>query len=131
MSKKKEEIGYVEMADFYKPVMDYILCPYIRVEKTEGGVIIPQHLQEQNHIVKAVAVGPDVRNVKKGQNVFLAPNVKALIFELAGKEYIQIREMDVFGIVTDEYIEIDREARKKKASEKTTNETLGKLKLVN
>ena len=107
MSKEVE----VKMSELYQPLSDYILVPYKETDKTPGGVIIPEAQREKQFFMEVLAVGKDCRFVKEGDFIIMAPNANAAVFEIAGSKYCQVREMNLFAIITPELVEMDRAAQ--------------------
>lgn|SRR3990167_5932344 len=100
--------GKVKMWELYKPISDYVLVPYKETDKTPGGVIIPEAQREKQFFMEVLAAGPDTRTVEVGDFIIMAPGAKAAVFEIAGSKYCQVREMDLFAVVTAELMEMDR-----------------------
>jgi chaperonin GroES len=84
------------------PLHDYL---YIRLRKaeteTEEGIALPQGEQDTPHEGEVLAVGPEVKKVKKGDRVvFKAWGANQVHAD--GKEAILIRESDILGIIRNE-----------------------------
>lgn len=86
-----------------KPLADRVLVePAAAEEKTPGGIIIPGTAQEKPQKGKVVAVGPGKKEeplvVKIGDHV-LYGKYGGTELTLAGKEYLIMRESDIYAIV--------------------------------
>lgn len=122
------------MCDFpFKPLSNYIVLelqePKDRV--SNGGVIIPSSVQQKTIATKVVAVSdeiekdgtPFVRNVKVGDNVIFDIRTGQLI-DVEGKDYLVIRETELFGILTGEggsLLQINNPGAKNKIVKPTFN----------
>lgn len=86
-----------------KPLADRVLVePAAAEEKTAGGIIIPDTAKEKPQKGKIVAVGngkPDEpMTVKEGDTVLYGKYAGTEI-NIEGKDYLIMREADVFAIV--------------------------------
>jgi len=86
-----------------KPLSDRVLVePAKAEEKTAGGIIIPDTAKEKPQKGKIVAVGNGKKDepitVKVGDNVLYGKYAGTEI-TIDGKEYLIMRESDIFAIV--------------------------------
>ena len=86
-----------------KPLADRVLVePAAAEEKTDGGIIIPDTAKEKPQKGKIVAVGngkPDKpMTVKEGDTVLYGKFAGTEI-NIEGKDYLIMRESDLFAIV--------------------------------
>lgn len=86
-----------------KPIADRVIIePAAAEEKTAGGIIIPDTAKEKPQKGKVVAVGkgkPDEpMTVKEGDNVLYGKYAGTEI-SIEGKDYLIMRESDIFAIV--------------------------------
>ena len=91
-----------------RPLQDRVLVRRLEeaVEKTKGGIIIPDTAKEKPQQGKVVAVGPGRREDGK----VISPDVKAgdtILFgkysgseiKIDGEEHLIMREEDILGVV--------------------------------
>jgi len=82
-----------------KPLADKIVVERIEaVEKTAGGIVIPDTAKEKPEQGKVVAAGKDVEEVKEGMEVLFGKYSPTEV-KVGGKEYLLIKEEDVLAIV--------------------------------
>jgi len=92
------------MADVkLKPLADRVIVEAAQAEeKTAGGIIIPDTAKEKPQRGKVVAVGNGKKDepltVKVGDEVLYGKYAGTEI-NVAGKEYLIMRESDIFAIV--------------------------------
>ena len=91
------------MAVNIKPLADRVLVEPMEAEtKTASGIIIPDNAKEKPQKGKIVAVGPGTKDnpitVKKGDTV-LYGKYAGTELKLDGKEYLIMRENDIFAII--------------------------------
>ncbi len=92
----------------FRPLHDRIVVRRITaLEKTLGGIIIPDTVQEKPMEGEVIAVGPGARN---DQGVILPPDVKAgdrVLFgkwsgtevKLDGEDLLIMKESDLMGVI--------------------------------
>ncbi len=66
-------------------------------EKTASGIIIPSQAAEQPQMAEVVAVGKDVKEVKKGDNVLLKKYGGSDV-KVDGEDYIIIDFEDILAV---------------------------------
>lgn len=91
-----------------KPLADRLVVkPSAVEEKTKGGIIVPDNAKEKPVLGEVIAVGPGRRgddgkvipmDVKKGDKV-LYGKYSGTEVTLDGKEYLIMRESDLFAVV--------------------------------
>ena len=78
-----------------KPINNQIICKIIPYKLNRNGIIL---LKEDNiNIVKVVAIGEKVKNVKVNDNIFLS--IPGMIFNFQGEKYMLCIEDNVIGII--------------------------------
>ena len=86
-----------------KPIADRVLGePAAAEEKTAGGLIIPDTAQEKPQKGKIVAVGngkPDEPMTVKAGDTVLYGKYAGTEVTIEGKDYLIMRESDLFAIV--------------------------------
>ena len=82
-----------------KPLADKIVVERTQaVEKTAGGIVIPDTAKEKPEQGKVISVGKDVKEVKGGDEVLFGKYSPTEV-KIDGKEYLLIKEEDVLAIV--------------------------------
>ncbi len=82
-----------------KPLADKIVVERTQaVEKTAGGIVIPDTAKEKPEQGKVISVGQDVKEVKGGDKVLFGKYSPTEV-KIDGKEYLLIKEEDVLAIV--------------------------------
>ena len=86
-----------------KPLADRVLIePAAAVEKTIGGIIIPDTAKEKPRegVVKAVGVGAlGIKLTVKEGDVVLYGQYSGTEIKIEGKDYLIMKESDIFAIV--------------------------------
>ncbi len=91
-----------------KPLGDRVVIkPAPQEEKTRGGIIVPDTAKEKPVIGEVIAAGPG-RRLEDGKLIMLDLKVGDKVLygkysgtevSLDGKEYLIMRESDIFGVV--------------------------------
>jgi chaperonin GroES len=94
-----------------KPLGDRIVVKVVEeVERTKGGIVLPDTAKEKPQEAEVVAVGPGGRNekgdrvpmeVKPGDRVIFA-KYSGTEFKQEDEEYLILRESDVLAVVARE-----------------------------
>jgi chaperonin GroES len=100
---KKQNSNYKNMSVKFKPLADRVLIEAAPAEqKTASGIIIPDTAKEKPLQGKVIAVGPgkvdEPVTVKKGDLV-LYGQYSGTEIKLEGKDYLIMRESDIYGIL--------------------------------
>lgn len=82
---------------------DKIIVEYLRVNTTEGGLIVPEGTHEPQGYGKVLSVGNNVKGIKKG--VILVFHTRGgMDMILKNKVHKCIKYDEVYGILTDKQI---------------------------
>ena len=70
--------------------------------RSSGGILIPATAQVNKRLTWAevVAVGPNVRNMEKGDQVLFNPEDRHEV-EVRGRDYVILRERDVHAVAAE------------------------------
>lgn len=87
------------MAINIKPLADRVVAEPIEAEaKTASGLYLPGGAQEKPKVAKVVAVGPNVKDIKVGDNI-LYEDYSNTDVKVDGKSYIIVKEEKVLAVV--------------------------------
>ena len=87
------------MATKFKPLKDRVFVSYTaELEKTAGGLYIPETAKEKPQSGKVEAVGEEVKLIKTGDTV-LFDRYGGSKINLDNIEYLIVKEEDVLGIL--------------------------------
>lgn len=83
-----------------KPLKDRVVVKYSdeTVEKTAGGIYVPDVAKEKPQKGVVEAVGSEVKELKKG-NTVLFDKYSGSKYKLNDVEYLIIKEEDILGII--------------------------------
>lgn len=82
----------------FKPLKERVFVSYIgELEKTAGGIYIPDAAKEKPQRGKVEAIGSDVKNVKVGDEILFEKYSGAKI-SMDNVEYLILKEEDILGI---------------------------------
>ena len=87
------------MSSPIKPLADRVVA--VREEaqtKTTSGLYLPDNAKEKPVVANVVAVGADVKLVKKGEKI-LYKEYSTTEIKIDGTEYLIVKEEDILGTV--------------------------------
>lgn len=88
------------MAAKFRPLKDRVFVSYTpELEKTAGGLYIPETAKEKPQSGKVEAVGEEVKQIKVGDTI-LFDRYSGSKITLDNTEYLIVKEEDVLGILS-------------------------------
>jgi chaperonin GroES len=82
-----------------KPLDDRVVAQQLEAQKkTASGLYLPDSAQEKPKAAKVVAVGPNVKGIKVGENI-LYKDYSATEVQTDGGKYLIVKEEDILAIV--------------------------------
>lgn len=85
----------------FKPLKDRVFISFTEeVEKTPGGIYVPDTAKEKPQRGKVEAVGTEVKEVKVGDEVMFDRYAGSKV-KMNGTEYLIVKEEDILGIVEE------------------------------
>jgi chaperonin GroES len=83
----------------FKPLKDRVFVSYTNeLEKTAGGLYIPDTAKEKPQTGKVEAVGEEVKQIKVGDKI-LFDKYSGSKINIDNNEYLIVKEEDVLGIL--------------------------------
>jgi len=84
----------------FKPLGDRIFVKYMEeVEKTAGGLFIPDAAKEKPQRGKVEAVGKEVKEVKVG-DIILFDKYSGSKISIDNEDYLIVKEEEVLGVIS-------------------------------
>lgn len=85
------------MSSSIKPLGDRVVAVREKTQsKTAAGLYIPDSAKEKSSIAVVFAVGPEVKNLKKGERI-IYKEYSTTELKLEGEEYLVVKEEDVLA----------------------------------
>lgn len=82
-----------------KPLADRVVAVKEEAQnKTASGLYLPDNAKEKPVIAKVEAVGPDVKNVKKGDKI-VYKEYSTTELKIDGAEYLIVKEEDILATI--------------------------------
>lgn len=86
----------------FKPLKDRVFVSYIEeLERTAGGIYIPDAAKEKPQRGKIEAIGDDVKQVKIGEQI-LFDKLSGSKIRIDDHEYLILKEQDILGTFSSE-----------------------------
>lgn len=87
------------MSSPIKPLGDRVVAVKEEAKtQTASGLYLPDNAKEKPVLAKVVAVGPDAKHVKTGENI-LYKEYSTTEIKIDGTEYLIVKEEDILGTV--------------------------------
>lgn len=84
----------------FKPLKDRVFVSYTEeMEKTAGGLYIPDSAKEKPQSGKVEAIGDDVKSLKVGDKI-LFDKYSGSKINIDNNDYLIIKEEDILGILS-------------------------------
>ncbi len=85
----------------FKPLKDRVFISYTEeMDKTPGGIYVPDTAKEKPQRGKVEAIGPEVKEVKVGDEVMFDRYAGSKV-RMNGTEYLIVKEEDILGIIEE------------------------------
>lgn len=82
-----------------KPLADKLIVKRLEAEeKTASGIVLPDSAKEKPEQGEVIAVGKDVKEVKKGEKIIFGKYSPTEV-KISGEEHLVIKEEDVLAII--------------------------------
>lgn len=91
-----------DIKQHYFPTRDFVVLKEEKIEKTAGGIILPEAVQDRKMGLRVIAVGPDVKGIEVNDLVTLGPAVNIIEFELFGETFIQVNSFNIIAKVSED-----------------------------
>jgi chaperonin GroES len=86
------------VATKFKPLRDRVFVSYSEeIEKTSGGIYVPDVAKEKPQKGKVQAIGSEVKNVKVGDTILFDKYSGAKV-SFENMEYLILKEEDILGV---------------------------------
>jgi chaperonin GroES len=87
-----------EVSMKFKPLKDRVFVSYTEeMDKTAGGIYIPEAAKEKPQKGKIESVGSEVKNLKVG-DVILFDKYSGSKINMDGTDYLIVKEEDILGV---------------------------------
>lgn len=84
-----------------KALNDFVFLDWSREkEEKKKGILTSDVSKEKPATAKVAAVGPDVKNIRKGDEVIVDPFQPRKLQKVKNKDYFILREKYVYGKIT-------------------------------
>lgn len=83
------------------PTRDWVLLPIPHKQVTDSGIILTESAANsmRSNILKALKVGPECKQVKEGDTVYVHPHTEGVVIIIDEKEYVMVSEFMLIGVI--------------------------------
>lgn len=85
----------------FTPTRDWVILPLPTKTVTDSGIILSEQAADslKTNILKVVKAGPECKQVKEGDTVYVHPETSGVILTIEGEEYVAVNEFMIMGIL--------------------------------
>jgi co-chaperonin GroES (HSP10) len=85
----------------FTPTRDWVVLPLPTKTITDSGIILSEQAADslKTNILKVVKAGPECKQVKEGDTVYVHPETSGVILTIDGVEYVAVNEFMIMGIL--------------------------------
>lgn len=85
----------------FTPTRDWVILPLPTKTVTDSGIILSEQAADslKTNILKVVKTGPECKQVKEGDTVYVHPETSGVILTIEGEEYVAVNEFMIMGIL--------------------------------
>jgi co-chaperonin GroES (HSP10) len=85
----------------FTPTRDWVILPLPTKTITDSGIILSEQAADslKTNILKVVKAGPECKQVKEGDTVYVHPETSGVILTIDGVEYVAVNEFMIMGIL--------------------------------
>lgn len=94
MLKTKRNMNFI-------PTRDWVVLPIPNKKITDSGILLSDDAANslKSNILKAIKVGPECKQVKEGDTVYIHPHTEGVIINVDGEEYVMVNEFMLLGVI--------------------------------
>lgn len=79
-----------------KPLADYIFLKFNEKKKDEGGIVLSDVSKDKQAVATVAAIGPDVKDLKIGDEVIFNPFLPREI-KVKGEKFFILKHKDIYA----------------------------------
>jgi co-chaperonin GroES (HSP10) len=85
----------------FNPTRDWVVLPIPNKKVTDSGILLSDEAANslKSNILQAVKVGPECKQVKEGDTVYVHPHTEGVIIDVEGTQYVMVNEFMLLGVI--------------------------------
>lgn len=86
----------------FNPTRDWVVLPIPTKKVTDSGILLSESAASslKSNILEALKVGPECKQVKEGDIVYVHPETSGVIIEVDGSQYVMVNEFMLLGVIS-------------------------------
>ena len=86
----------------FNPTRDWVVLPIPHKKVTDSGILLSDEAANslKSNILQAVKVGPECKQVKEGDTVYVHPETTGVIIDVEGTQYVMVNEFMLLGVIS-------------------------------
>lgn len=85
----------------FNPTRDWVVLPIPNKKTTDSGILLSDEAANslKSNILEALKVGPECKQVKEGDTVYVHPHTEGVIIEVDDSQYVMVNEFMLLGVI--------------------------------
>ena len=86
----------------FNPTRDWVVLPIPHKKVTDSGILLSDEAANslKSNILQAIKVGPECKQVKEGDTVYVHPETTGVIIDVEGTQYVMVNEFMLLGVIS-------------------------------
>lgn len=86
----------------FNPTRDWVVLPIPHKKVTDSGILLSEGAANslRSNILEVVKAGPECKQVKEGDIVYVHPETAGVIIEVDGTQYVMVNEFMLLGVIS-------------------------------
>ena len=86
----------------FNPTRDWVVLPIPHKKVTDSGILLSDEAANslKSNILQALKVGPECKQVKEGDTVYVHPETTGVIIDVEGTQYVMVNEFMLLGVIS-------------------------------
>lgn len=86
----------------FNPTRDWVVLPIPNKKVTDSGILLSEQAANslKSNILEVLKAGPECKQVKQGDIVYVHPETTGVLIEVDGNEYVMVNEFMLLGVIS-------------------------------
>lgn len=85
----------------FNPTRDWVVLPIPHKKVTDSGILLSDEAANsmKSNILEVLKAGPECKQVKQGDTVYVHPETTGVIIDVDGIQYVMVNEFMLLGVI--------------------------------
>jgi len=86
----------------FNPTRDWVVLPIPHKKVTDSGILLSDEAANsmKSNILTVVKAGPECKQVKEGDTVYVHPHTEGVIIDIEETQYVMVNEFMLLGVIS-------------------------------